>query len=70
MKTKGSFRTYVAVSYMKEEDFRADRFTESLDRAFSKADDLWNRATRGDKKAVLRIGKLAKMYMHSYTMSK
>ena len=70
MKTKGSFRTFVAVSYMKDGDFVTDRFMESLDRAYNKADDLWNRATRGDKKAVLRICKLAKMYMHSYTMSK
>lgn len=69
MKRKGSFRSFVAVSYMKEEDFRSDRFTESLVLAFCKADDLWNRATRGDKKAILRIGTLAKMYQHSYTMS-
>ena len=55
----GDFRLFVADQYIKQS---AGLF--ELEKALVFADDLWDRAAKGDRKARLQLGKLVKMYQN------
>lgn len=57
MHKKETYRRFVAKYYLKRGKGLID-----LDKAFVLADDLWDRAARGNKKAIVLLGKITKVY--------